>query len=440
MSKKTLQIIINNRIKSNLDATFQYNELGISGELVLIFKNIHEYIKFLQNPIIRKKLFEDYFLDDDVEKRINEYIIDGFVKWSRSDNFINHLKSTKPVIYINRIRDMDYDILSENVPIVLDIRSLPFSDKLEIITHPKMNDNIYFLDEYTELEEVPFQELLDMYSNMLKIVTRIKEKSYSPLESLFYIYNELKNKQYCEESAYQSYIDSRSLNQVMRGNSIVCVGFTNYFLAVANILGLDAERIDWNPEEGYDHGHSSVIVFVNDPKYQQVGIWSIDTTWDSKKNDYDEDYKNNLRHFLMPLDLDVKEKEKHHLINPQRNCYHDIFKTKDRHEVLKSLDAPMVMLEDSKRLIIRKIITLYKKLGLPLPKCDDIDILMEQIKILANQILPLTTLESIIMTVSPKNEDELETALESNYNFLLLPREKKQVVRLMRFLGIKDMY
>ena len=163
-----------------------------------------------------------------------------------------------------------------------------------------------------------------MYQHILNISDKIKKRNYSPLEAIYYIYYNLKAKMYNKESENEDKSTSRSINQIRKTNKIVCEGYSNYFFAVSRFLNLSVFKLTWASKDKDKPGHAENIVFINDSKYEVTGIYAIDTTWDSKRDENDVRYKHNIRHFLIPLSVNETEKATQNLIFPDDNIYYSI--------------------------------------------------------------------------------------------------------------------
>lgn len=320
----------------------------------------------------------------------------------------------------------------------MNIRHLPYIQKLDIITNPLTGDNIFFLDDYTENEELSLCEISEMYQYILNIAKSIKDRGYSQLESIYCIYNELKKRVYNAGKQNENYNKSRSLKQIINGDCIVCAGYTNYFLAISDILGLNVEKMIWQPIPGHISGHTSLIAYINDSKYNVRGIWGIDPTWDSKRSQADELYKNNLTHFLTPLAYDEEEKSRHQLDYHEGNSYYKINESLHRYHQLLEYQAPEIIINNAKRTLLRRINRIYEMIGIKKVNEKDFNPEAEvyNIRNYANKLFPLFKLEEIIKSVTPKKETDLIQSVQSSPSFRSLDEDGKNLYRLVKVLKL----
>ncbi len=430
MKIRDLSLSLNRENDTNISAILLPSITENEVDLSIQFRTITAYKQFIKKPVLTKDLFDDYdayfFSTTEIEKIVC------------NEDFLKRLQDANLLCRVSRSKKENELILKQQFPITMNIRHLPFMQKLEIITNPFAGENTFFLDDYTENEELSSAEILDMYQYILNIAKKIKDKGYSQLESIFYIYNELKKKIYTAEKAHESKNKSRSLNQIINGDCIVCAGYTNYFLAISDILGLNVGRIVWKPVGCHKSGHASLIAYINDPKYEVQGIWGIDPTWDSKRNEYDQSYQNNLSHFLMPLACDENEKKSHQLENPSGNTYYGIAEALSRYQHLLEYQAPEVIIKNAKRTLLRRINRIYEMIGKKHINENNFDPETEIniIKSYANKAFPLFKLEELIENVTPKKETDLLQSVQSSPSFRTLDEDGKSIYRLVKLLKL----
>ena len=430
MKIRDLSLVLNRENDTNISAVLLPSVTDNEVDLSIHFRTITAYKKFRQKPELTKELFDEY----------DAYFFDAtkIDKIVCKEDFLKRLQDANLLCRVSRSKKENELILKQQFPVTINIRHLPFVQKLDIITNPLVGVNTFFLDDYTENEELSSNEILDMYQYILNIAKKIKDKGYSQLESIYCIYNELKEKIYNAEKEHESKNKSRSLNQIINGDCIVCAGYTNYFLAISDILGLNVGRIVWKPVNGHKSGHASLIAYINDPKYEVQGIWGIDPTWDSKRNQDDQAYKNNLSHFLMPLACDEKEKKIHQLENPNGNMYYEINEALSRYQRLSEYQAPAVILKNSKRTLLGRINFIYERIGIKPVSEEDFDPETEisNIKSYANKAFPLFKLEELIENVTPKKETDLLQSVQSSPSFRSLDEDGKSIYRLVKLLKL----
>lgn len=323
--------------------------------------------------------------------------------------------------------EYEEEIFNWAFPVIINLNFLSFSEKLNILTNPRNNGhNLFFQDEYTLDEYISLEEMIEMYQTILEDCNTIKNNNYSEAEAIYYIYQKYKNRIYQEEGKHERHTKSRSLNQIIKGNKIVCVGYSNYLNAIASILNLNVAALNWAPVDEKDAGHQENIAIINDPKYNIKGIYAIDITLDSKKDENDTEFQNNIHHFLIPLPINEAEKKSYNLINPTSTIYYKIMERLERLKRLKSLNAPEAIIDSEKRLILESINIIYNALDLPLASPDsDIEKEIEKTRDLGRKLIPLKTLENIIIAVSPHKAENIQDIIMTSYHFRFASNETK---------------
>ena len=407
----------------NIDKT-QYGKY-----LILIkFKSLENYINFRRH-IFLKKVFVDLL---DAPKSLDSLLKKFKIK---QEIFKKVFLKNKAKINVKFCpKENLEEIYNTKTPIILNLQDLTFEEKIELLTEPKIdNPNIFFEDEYTSGEYLTHKDMIEMYEQILYMSNEIKKKNYSPVEALYFIYSQIKERIYKKEKKRDKKFKSRSLNQIMKNDEIVCVGYSNFINAISDILKLNVSTIYWNPTSDKQNGHQENIVAINDRKYNIKGTFAIDATWDSKKNSSDDSHRTNIRHFLMPLSIDEKEKKLHNLEYPQDNLYFNILSSYIRLNKIRQYSAPLIIIENETKTLINKIKRLYEMLGINADyenmKVDDE---INKIKRLGNQLIPLQTLENIIYTVEQKSEEDLEKTVSSSYHYLFASDIKKLIYILRR--------
>lgn len=383
--------------------------------ITFYFNNENNYVEFRANFSLNKE-FNDEYEDNILFKNIVENMdISQFKKL---------FKRIKPVIIY---KNYDEDIFNIKVPVIIDLSNESFEQKLAILTNPNnKGTNLFFKDEFTTGEYITLEEMIHMYQTVLYDSETILRNNYSPLEAIYYIYSKYKHRIYQKEDKNEKEATSRSLNQIIKGNKIVCVGYSNYLSAIGSILKMAITSLSWTNKNNPEMGHQENIAIINDPKYNIKGVFAVDITWDSKKNEHDLKYMKNIRHFLIPIKIDTEEKNIVDLENGSDNYYHNIFDCFKRLKRLEELNAPDYILDNAKELLRAKINYINKILELPeLNKEYNPDEEIAKIKNLGNTLIPLDVLESVINTVTPMAEENLNETIKSSYHFYCLSPEKK---------------
>ena len=396
------------KIQIFINRTFDNDSIEVTSDyLIFYFKSVDSYKSF-RTTISLDKEFED---EPDTFYKLKDILMGLNYK-----KFKKLFKRVKPMA---KYYNLDQDLSNIDIPIIIDLSGLSFTEKIDILTTPSISNkyNLFFTDEYTTGEYITQREMIDMYQNILEDYETIQNNNYSITEALFYIYNKYKNRIYKEEKSNEKSALSRSLNQIMKSDNIVCVGYANYLNAIASILNIPVFPLEWLDRFNPNSGHRENIAVINDPKYDIKGVFTIDITWDSKKDENDTEYQNNIRHFLVPPLQNSFEKNHKGLVLPTDNIYYSIIYRYRRYLKIKEAGVNNAILWENKRIVIDAINKLYSLLNLPEIKGDcDLDIEIKKIKKIGKKTIPEETLKNIINNVTPRSEEELDNMLNSSYH------------------------
>ena len=400
-----------------INRTFDNDSIEVTDNyLIFYFKSVDSYKSF-RTTLSLDKEFED---EPDTFYKLKEILM-GL----NYEKFKKLFKRVKPIA---KYYNLEQDLSNIDIPIIIDLSGLSFTEKIDILTTPSISNkyNLFFTDEYTTGEYITQREMIDMYQNILEDYETIQNNNYSITEALFYIYNKYKNRIYKEEKSNEKSALSRSLNQIMKSDNIVCVGYANYLNAIASILNIPVFPLEWLDRFNPNSGHRENIAVINDPKYDIKGVFTIDITWDSKKDENDTEYQNNIRHFLVPPLQNSFEKNQKGLVLPTDNIYYSIIYRYRRYLKIKEAGVNNAILWENKRIVIDAINKLYSLLNLPEIKGDcDLDIEIKKIKKIGKKTIPEETLKNIINNVTPRSEEELDNMLNSSYHHApITPQER----------------
>lgn len=167
----------------------------------------------------------------------------------------------------------------------------PYEHKISITNDEfteTLLDGLNYIDNvYIEADGNQNAVKLSEYSNTVSyidtIVERVKEKNFSPMEQLLYVYDIVRDRKYIEEDEDEDKTISRDLTSVTSGEKIVCLGFSEIFDKVVKRLGFKSD-VNVLTEYNTIHGHARNRVYVDDPKYNLKGIYFFDTTYGSKRD------------------------------------------------------------------------------------------------------------------------------------------------------------
>ena len=140
-------------------------------------------------------------------------------------------------------------------------------------------------------------DLLETSVIIDNISKEVVKYNLSPLERIIYVYDFVKKKEYKENT--ENFKDSRDIDRVLKGDYIVCTGYSNLFNAILKNMGINAISFI-----GEKRNHQRSLVYIKDSKYNIDGVYVFDPTWDSKKNDI---YINNYRYFGLLLEKSERE-------------------------------------------------------------------------------------------------------------------------------------
>ena len=389
---------IDNKVKDISINIYYFKDKYI---IELLFPSKEVYLKFLNEG----KIKQEYFVN--IENN-------GFIYLK------NNIKTFKELLYSTKIsyviRDFtDLNKIPEKENIILDISNLSWSDKLLIINNIT-NNNIYFKDEYTLDEVLSLNDILCMYNIISDIANTLIDKS--PLEQVYSIYNLLKERPYDignEDNIYES----RSLNQILYTNPIVCSGFVNYSKAITDALGINSEKVSWQHK---DEGHVSSIYFINDSKHNIIGIFALDITADSQKF-------NRIKHYLYPMDIAINEMTHFGFkYNNTDNIYFSLLGSYQRLQTFrKHFNEESEIIIREKELLAKKINKIYKLLNInkQIDINSNIDKEIEEIKKFARTIILPLSLKSIINSDNTLDNETCLELIKTSFHYQALPSEDK---------------
>ncbi len=401
-----------------ISSNYNYNQGKIANYfdnvLTLEFKSEEDYLKFSENPYLTIDNFNIIDCITDI-KEIEKIL--------KKENIPRIFKKSPVIVEITNFNDLPIKLLNKGKKIKFKLLNMNYTEIIKVLTSPYVHENVSFYDKFNEGMEISLKDMIKVYEKLLTFAKVPLENKYSPAESFYYIYNVLKKRIYKEEDKKDEESKSRGLKEVLNGDKIVCVGYSNLFAAICSVLDLPVEICSWVPTDNSESGHVSNIVYLNDPKYNLFGIYAIDTTWDSKQNEYDTEYENDISHFLIPLDIEEKEKKIKNL-KPGHGCnYYRFFISKKHYNQIPAI-------RENKKIAYKKAYNIFKSLNIKENVYNiDLDTLEETIKKLGNKKISTRQLRNIIAKVTPKNDDDLNKTIKTSiYNKI----EAKQTELLLK--------
>lgn len=165
---------------------------------------------------------------------------------------------------------------------------------------------------YDNYDHVSFDEFKGLVESIKYYRSIINEGNLSPVEKVMYAYDIMKTFSY-KESKNKS--ESRNLHKIIETGNIVCVGYSemlkNILTGLDKNIGIDIIHTSGN-DKGIEYNHARNIVRIDDEKYNMHGIYALDSTWDSVKEDSNHKLGENYnaldlyRYFLIPMTNEYK--------------------------------------------------------------------------------------------------------------------------------------
>lgn len=202
------------------------------------------------------------------------------IKCNKSEvaSYIDILKGTKEKITIE-CTDLS---LSEYFQI-LEKYSKEELESMNIdINYQKANSPIHISKLYTVSQTIK------------NIANEVNRYNLSELEKIMYVYDLVKSRIFTRDESDLK--NSRDLDKVLLGDSIVCVGYSNLFNAILISLGIKAMPLTYTFAK-----HQRSIVYVKDSKYNIDGIYTFDPVGDRRRDKKDNNYLNRYGYFAIPL-------------------------------------------------------------------------------------------------------------------------------------------
>lgn len=179
-------------------------------------------------------------------------------------------------------------------------------------------------------DDITYKEFYDMYKKLNEIVEFINHYNLSPLEKVMLVYDIVKANEYKKEDKNESYGTSRNLNEIIKNDKIVCVGYSNLIDFLLTNLGIKSGVLFLRYENS-KVGHERNYIYLNDDKYNIDGMFFLDATWDSRRND---NYIDNYTFFLKPIKFFKRYKSTEYVYSPSK------FKLleKSKEDLIKEID------------------------------------------------------------------------------------------------------
>ena len=241
-------------------------------------KNRQEFDQFIKKYEMYSKdeLSEDKTIDETINylKEHFDNLLDNFeyVKFRFENTDILEYIKKNPVLLTKKLVLGEYVEISE-------------FEKIEQLLekYKGIEDKIYVLSSgnshyYTSL--VDCRKTMEVIKQKAEI---IKKLNLSPMETIMYVYDQVRNRVYTKETEMEGTDKSRALSQVLFGDRIVCVGYANMLSALLRYIGIDCFSVGLTNKTYKLGNHERNMIYVKDPKYNIDGAYYFDSTWDSKR-------------------------------------------------------------------------------------------------------------------------------------------------------------
>ena len=174
-------------------------------------------------------------------------------------------------------------------------------DKYDFNKLYNRNIKVYY-QKYNEA--INIFELYSISCQIDFIAKKIKKYNLSSFEQLILVYDIVKNNVYIKENDNDSPFTSRTLNNILNNDYIVCAGYVTMANAILKSLGNNVTSILCDNDT-----HCMGLIYINDKKYNIDGVYVFDPTFDNKKDNDSEYFIDNYNYFSLPYY--IAEKSSH---------------------------------------------------------------------------------------------------------------------------------
>ena len=193
--------------------------------------------------------------------------------------------------------------IKDNTKFNIEIKYTTSEERIDSYKKEPVADSRFYHSEIDVEGETTLDNYLDVLEKINEVENHIKEKGYSPLESMIYVYKMLQEEylyDYSEELDEIDYNRGRDLDKIINNNKMVCVGFANLYSVLLRKIGIDVFKYSTT-------GHVRNIARLQDRKYNIDNISLLDPTWDSTS--VGEDVDNKYTFFMFSIKDSLKMKE-----------------------------------------------------------------------------------------------------------------------------------
>ena len=163
------------------------------------------------------------------------------------------------------------------------------------------------------------------------------------------------------------------------------------------------------------------MCFINDPKYNVIGIFATDVTWDASK-------ENTLKHFINPIAIEETEKKiKNYNLSNKFNVYYQLI---EKYNNYLSISNNEQIIKEREELIeyiniIYSLLNINKKVDYLCDLFKEINHIIDLTKVTINPII----LYNIIMNTNNIDNETCLSLLETSYHYLSLNSKDKIVAK-----------
>lgn len=199
--------------------------------------------------------------------------------------------------------------------------------KYDIASLNNYDIRIYYQEQNDKIAVSKLYETSLVVGNIAK---EIRKYNLSPFEIIIYAYDKVKSRTY--EESEENKLASRSLDKVLFGKYTVCVGFSNFLVAILRSLGINAM-----PLISIEKKHQLCLVYIKDPKYHIDGVYVFDPTGDHKASDH---YIDNYKYFAMPISTftSIYPGKNTDIFSMSFNDILNLYRTDDKNKYMDNMD------------------------------------------------------------------------------------------------------
>lgn len=246
---------------------------------------------------------------------------------------------------------------------VINTKNLSISEVMDLLNNPELPKNCKFLDRYNGDTELSLEDMKKVYSYYDNL--KLKTQDLSPAEIVFYVYDIVRSQVYNMEAEDEEETVSRDLLKTLDGDKIVCVGFANQMAAACSFLGVNVEVAHWRSITEGEAGHASIVVYLDDPKYNFKGIYFFDPTQDCKKGADDKEYVKKCMTAFVPYYFGINFMNKAGFEEDQGSSISSLSSSIKRYRKLSELEAPALVLNHEKELVLKRLNQVNRVLNNP---------------------------------------------------------------------------